>query len=113
MAIELETKAPEKGTYVITATYTDEDGNAVTPNAVTWTLTDKNGVVVNSREDVAISVPGTSNDIVLSGDDLAVDNQGLKRRFLIEGTYDSSLGSDLPLNEEAVFTIDDFVALDS
>ncbi len=69
MPATLTTNAVEKSTYIVTAAFTDEDGDAVTPNAgLVWTLTDMNGVVINSREDVSIS-PDTSVDIVLSGND--------------------------------------------
>ena len=100
---KLSTHAWEEGTYKITATYTDDDDAAVTPNAVTWTLTDNDGTVINEREDVSIETPSTSNDIVLSGADLAMqtgETGTVKRILYIQGDYDSDAGSELPLKGE-------------
>jgi hypothetical protein len=107
----LTTLAPEEGTYVITRTFRDEAGTAVTPNAgLNWTLTDTAGNVVNSRSAVAIT-PASSVNIVLSGDDLALSSTyaGRRRVLIIEGTYNSTFGNNLPLKLECRFDIQDFV----
>lgn len=106
MPTELETKAVEKGTYVISASFTDEDGAAVTPNVgLKWTLTDGRGTVINERQDVPLT-PATSVDILLQGDDLTLaEGEGNERAVTIEGTYNSSLGSNLPLSDEVRFRI--------
>lgn len=104
--------AREESTYAITVAYTDENGDAVTPTAVTWTLMDGAGTVINGRSAVSIATPSTSNTIVLKGDDLAVSDAGqLERVLLIEATYDSSLGSGLPLKKEYRFHVDDLVGV--
>ena len=109
MPTKLTTDAIEEGTYVITAAFTDEDGDAVTPNAgLVWSLTDGQGNVINSRENVAIT-PATSVTIVLTGDDLAIGTNKTHRVLLVEGTYDSTLGSNLPLKDQATFDICDLV----
>ncbi len=113
MAI-LTSLALEESTYVITASFTDEDGAAVVPNTatVTWTLTDLDGTVINLRSAVAVSSASTIT-IVLSGDDLSLlvsDDSGV-RKVLVQAQYDSSIGSDLPLNDEVQFTIDPLVAV--
>jgi len=113
MPVTLTTHAVEKSTFVITAAFTDEDGNTVTPNAVTWTLTTSSGTVINDREDVE-ETPASSIDIALKGDDLALqDGEAVKgvRILTVEATYDSDLGSDLPLKESAQFIIDNLVAV--
>lgn len=105
--------APEKGTYVVTAAFTDETGAAVVPNAgLTWTLTDMQGVVVNSRSAVSIASASSIN-IVLTGSDLELSDTylGNLRAVVIQGTYNSSLGSNLPIKKEVRFVIDDFVAV--
>jgi hypothetical protein len=64
--------------------------------------------VINSRTLVTIAAPASTETIVLSGDDLAVDRAGgdtIKRRLCVIGTYDSDLGTDLPLTREVEFTI--------
>jgi len=111
---KLTTSPWEEGTLKITLSYTDDDGNAVTPNEVFWTLTDKDGTVINEREDVEIETPGTSDDIVIFGDDLALqtgETGSVKRLIYVYGTYDSDAGSDLPLKGECEFFINDLVTV--
>ena len=104
MATTLTTHAVEESTYIITAAFADENGDAVIPSAITWTLTDRSGTVINFRDEVAVAVPAALVNIVLSGDDLA----GIGLRILtVQGIYDSASGSNLPLNDEVIFMIDD------
>src|SRR6056297_2410833 len=95
--------AKELGTYVITASFTDEDGAAVVPNIVVWTLTNGDQKVVNSRASVS-ATPASSITIVLSGDDLSLDD-GEERWIRVNATYDSSNGTDLPLRETEQFLV--------
>jgi hypothetical protein len=114
MPTDLEAVAIEEGTYALTATFTDEDGSEVTPNVITWTLTDLKGNVINARQDVAVGSPASSVTIVLKGDDLSLDTDevGLGQRVLtVEATYDSSLGSNLPLKDVAFFNVVDLKAV--
>ncbi len=101
--------AIEGSSFKVTATFYDESGNAVAPATMTWTLTDEDGSVVNSREDVAVTdVPLTSEmSILLQGDDLVVDgNDPVTRIVTFEGTYDSaSFGNGLPLIDQSEFTL--------
>jgi len=106
---EITAKAAEKGTFVFTAVFTDEDGNSVIPNSITWTLTDIIGTVINSRLNVAVAVPAASIDIVLRGLDLKVVGRNVKRVVTIKAIYNSSYGSNLPLNGEARFDVDDLL----
>ena len=101
----LSLKATNEGTYIITSAFTNEAGTAVTPNTLTWSLTDNEGTIINSRSGVSIAVPSTSNAVVLGALDL--DNaQGNSRVFTIEGTYNSiTYGNNLPLRGQAEFTI--------
>jgi hypothetical protein len=100
--------ATEGGSIVIVAAFTDEDGNSVVPNSVTWTLTDGGGTVINSREDIVVT-PDVSVDIILSGDDLPwsgsypTDDNTLY--MLIQSEYDSTLGSNIPQNQEVEITV--------
>lgn len=108
MTVELQTHATEDSTYVVTAAFTDEDGDDVIPETITWTLTDDDtGAVVNSREDIAVATPAASIDILLQGDDLeplALDRK--KLLLTVTTTYDSSLGSDLPGVFQVWFVVD-------
>jgi hypothetical protein len=115
MGTAITTNAREKGTYVVTLTFTDEDSNSVVPDSIAWTLLNRNsGTVINSREDVAIATPAASVDVVLSGDDLQIltDEEDYGRRvLLVEAVYDSSAGNNLPLKTEAYFQIDDLAGV--
>ena len=110
----LETKAVEESTYAITAAFLDSDGNAVVPNALTWSLSDKDGTIINSREDVAIGTPASSVTVVLSGDDLALsDPDNPVRIFIIQGDYDDpTLGAGLPIQDEARFEIENLTIVE-
>lgn len=100
----------EKGTAKVTVTFTDETGESVAPSAVTWTLTDTKGVVINSRQDVTVTA-GASVSFALYGNDLAITGNDARRVLLIEATYNSDLGSNLPLKAQAVFSIAELVGV--
>lgn len=107
--------AHERGTYVLNIACTD-DGNsnvAIAPTTLTWTLLNKFGDIINSREDVAIDTPTSSEDVVLSGADLALVHgetaDKVIRVFIVEGTYDCDLtGGELPLRAREYFTLENF-----
>lgn len=106
-------EAVEGSTYPVTVSFTDENGDAVVPNAgLAWKLTDQSGTVINSRSAVAVS-PAASVTIVLSGADLAVPaGAGVVRRLLaVSGTYNSDLGSNLAIQEEVEFQVRELRAL--
>jgi hypothetical protein len=98
---ELSTKA-----VVISFSYTNGGASVDTvPKTLTWSLRDLNDAVVNGRENVPISVIGTSISIVLSGEDLNIDGSGELRKLVLRGTYDSELGNDLPFTKEIRFPV--------
>ena len=98
-------ETPNEGsTYVITVNFLDLDGAAFTPKTCAWTLTRKDGTIINARDRVSATVTGTSHDFVLSGADLLFAD-GKDRVFTVEGTYDSTYGNDLPFRDEAKFTV--------
>lgn len=108
--------APEEGTYILTAAFFDADDEAVTPKSAEWTLTDEDGNIKNTREDIEIGSGDldTTVDIVLSGDDLAIgsNEQPPYYRFLtVKAIYDAAEGSDLPLNDQCRFQIGNLVAV--
>jgi len=109
MATILTTLAIEESTYIITAVFTDETDVAVIPNNISWTLTDTQGNVINSRTAVVVAVPASSIDIVLSANDLATSSTNRKRVLTITADYDSDAGTSLPLRAEAIFEIEDLV----
>ena len=109
--IKLTTEPNEKGTAIITLTYTDEDGATVVPETAAWQLMKKDGTIVNNRSFANCTFTGTT--VVLSGDDLQLfASDDKKRIFAIHATYNSDAGSNLPLNDEVQFKIDDLVSQD-
>jgi hypothetical protein len=113
MVETLATHAKEESTYVVVATFKDEDGALVTPQTITWTLTDLHGTIINNRKDVAVASPASAVNIVLSGSDLSTQRASSAERLLaIEATYDSDLGNGLPLCSEVKFIIDGIVGIE-
>ena len=110
MATMLLTVAVEESTYIVVAAYKNEAGTAMTPATATWTLTDIAGTVINSREDVALT-PGTTNTIVLTGDDLAVTATGPTRVVTVKATYNSDYGTGLFLKAAAEFQLEDLLGV--
>ncbi len=108
----LTTVGREKGTYAISSSFTDEDGSAVTPDSLNWSLSTTGGTIINSRTNVSVASPASTTTVVLKGDDLAMqtgESGIVRRRFTWQGTYTSSLGSGLPLKEECEFPLEDLV----
>lgn len=107
MPTTITTQAIERSTFAVTASFTDDAGDAVTPNSgLTWTLTDIVGTVVNSREGVSIA-SSSSVTIALTGADLAISDsfRDNRRLLTIQGTYNSSLGSNLAIVDWVEFSI--------
>jgi len=112
MPLKLSDHATELGTYHVVAAFDDEDGAGIAPATLTWTLTDRDGNIVNSRSAVNVAGPSTSNTITLQGTDLALlGGQTNDRIFTIEWTYDSTYGAGLPGKEQATFIIDPLKAV--
>jgi hypothetical protein len=113
--ITLTDAANEQSTYMVDCVFTDEDGDPVTPNEITWTLTRTSGVVVNSRNAVPVATPASEITIILFGDDLKIfdgDSSPAKRKLLVEALYNSDLGNDLPLRDEATIEITRLVGVE-
>ena len=108
--------ANERSTYPIRCTFTDATGTAVTPEAVTWTLTTEAGAVINGRENQTED-PRPSLDVILSGADLAVsENQASVRRILtIRATYTTRYNEaeyvELPYLEQIGFDVQNLAAI--
>lgn len=60
----------EKGTAIVTLTFTNENGAVVVPISAAWQLMKTDGSIVNGRAFADCSFSGT--EIVLSGNDLAI-----------------------------------------
>ena len=107
MTNRLTLKAIELSTYVVTVLFFDENGQAVIPTSMTWTLADRLGNVVNNRQDVSIFNLSAAVDVVLSGNDLKVlpTTIGETRTLTVKAIYDSGFGTSLPLNDEVEFAV--------
>ena len=113
MPTKLSEKAVEGSTFGIKADFIvklPEGDTPVVPNSpLTWDLRDKDGTIVNSKEDEPLT-PATSVYVILSGNDLALsDNHPVERFVTIKGTFNSILGNDLPLIDEVSFQIKNLV----
>ena len=98
----------EQGTAVVTITPTDEDGEVLTIGQLTnpkWQLMKVDGTIVNNRSFTNGSLSNLT--FVLSGDDLAIDalSDTGERVISFQATYNSTVGSNLPLIGECTFTI--------
>jgi len=99
-AAVLDKQAIQSSTYIVNAAFTDEDGGAVVPDTLTWTLKDAAGTVINGRDAIVIT-PATSVDILLKGDDLAPGTDDVAKLLLTtDATYTSALGSGLPFKAQ-------------
>ena len=113
MPTKLREKAVEGSTFGIRADFVvklPEGDTPVVPNSpLTWSLRDKDGNVINSKQDQPLT-PAASVDIVLSGGDLALlDNHPEERFVTINGTYNSVYGNNLLLVDEVSFQITNLV----
>ena len=107
-----EAFAPEEGTRAFDIVFYDDDDNPVTPKTLTKTLQDLFGTVINSIDKTAVGGLANEMTFVLSGDDLGIPTaSSLGRVFTLLGTYDSGLGSDLPLNLEVFFSVKPMVGV--
>jgi len=115
MPTKLLEKAVEGSTFMIRVEFNESTPAGplpVIPKAgLKWGLREKDGTVVNSRENQVIT-PAATVDITLSGNDLALSGGRPLRRYLtIEGTYDGLAGNDLPIIDEASFQIYNLVGI--
>jgi hypothetical protein len=102
MTTRLSESANEGCTYVVTVSFTDEDGTPVVPTAATWTLSYTNSDDINGRTDVPITPLSTSADIVLTENDMVcrTDLNDDVVVLTVKYTYDSSLGTGLKCVDE-------------
>jgi len=110
MAITLLTaEVPERGTQILTCQFVDEDNTTVVPGTVQTSLTDGSGNVVNSHDEDSATC-ATTITVVYSGNDhdLTVDSDQ-NRIFLIQWTYTSTAGSNLPASAQRRYYIADQV----
>lgn len=79
MSILIE--ADEESTLTLVVKITTALGVAATPTAGFWTLSNRDGDIINSRENVVISPLSEAMTINLAGDDLQIEDQTSKREY--------------------------------
>lgn len=114
--IRIDEVAKEKGTIAFVVSFEDESGDAAAPDTLVWSLTDTDGNVINELDQEVVSSPAASNTVVLSGNDLQIlssesSQTAVVRKFVVEATYDSDIGNDLPVKDVAVFTLENLTKI--
>lgn len=103
MSIQIVQHAVERSSILFVVKFFDLESNAVTPNDdITWSLYRPGGEYINGKESVSVSPPAEKVNIVLSGEDLPNGEVVL----LVECTFNSTLGFNLPLRQEATFRVE-------
>lgn len=100
--------AEEESTYIIKCTFEDENGDPAPLSDMFWDLTSVGGIVINNRLNVEVSSPASPEYVVLQGADLQILNGEEsfgERIFTVRASYNSSLGSGLPLNKFVRFRV--------
>lgn len=100
----------EGSTKTVEISFTDEAGVAMIPDAVTWSLYNGPGSIVNAREDVSIT-PAATVRIVLSGLDHVVTMEHEARNLVVKATYTSSDGASLPLVAGFSYSVTDVTGI--
>jgi hypothetical protein len=108
MPIHIQEKAIEGSSFEASIDWVDENGDAVVPTAMAWTLMDGKGNIINSRDAVSISTPASTEVLLLEGDDLKCsgENSPVRRWIYWNGTYTSTThGAGKPLVDISSFDI--------
>lgn len=103
--IKLNEVAVDESTYLIKVSFYDVNDQPVSPVSVLWSLKDRDGNIINNRDNVSVS-PEPEINILLTGDDIDYADTAF-RRLHIDAVYNSDLGSNLPLRDCCNFNIKD------
>lgn len=102
----IQTRATEGSTLIITCTFVDENGSAITPASnIVWTVRKADGTQVSTG---TVSAAATAY-VVIKGTDLsagATSGDAQTMTLILETTYNGDRGSGLPLVKMAKFSID-------
>ena len=77
MPTQATVQAKQESYIVVQIAFTDEDSAAMTPDSIRWSWMTPAGAIINSRDKTVITAASTIK-IVLSGDDLAMQNSASK-----------------------------------
>ena len=102
--ISVLTQVNQESTLKLQTDITDDAGDAIAPIAFQWTLTDRDGNVINSLLDQS-ETPASTVTIVLAGDDLQIVDETKEREYRLV-TIETDQGDlALPLTIEARFWV--------
>ena len=104
----------ERGTALVRATFTAEDGTTpATPKTLYTQITDISGNVIEGKKQVTVGLASTMY-FLLKGGQIPKPPDGNQHVVLtVEYTYDSARGSDLPGTDEYRIPVNDLVAISS
>jgi len=111
MSENITVEAQEQSTLTLTIKVTDASGDAVTPTAAKYTVTDKDGTVIDDQLDIAITPLGESMTVNLAGDNLEIIDQDNDRELRIF-TVETDRGNvNLPENRAVKFWVNNLKAI--
>jgi hypothetical protein len=94
----------EKSTQTFKVTVTDEFGNAVTPTVATYTLSNRDGDIINNVEDEAIT-PAEEMWVTVAGDDLELESQANEREYRLLTVETDQGNVNKPENLQVAFWV--------
>ncbi len=101
----------EGGSATISGSFYDTDGIKVVPKTALWDLRDRYGNIINSRENVSITL-AEDYSITLSCADLVLTVENQEDIYItIHGTYDSTAGTDLCMTKQGKIIIDEVIGI--
>lgn len=110
MPVTLDDHAKEQGSFLVNHTFLDLSGTAVTPSTITWSLSDRDGNIINSREDESYTPSAENFNVVLEGDDLVLGDPDDNIRIVtINAVFTDPTYGAKPYIEEIRFYIDNLV----
>lgn len=97
------------GTFLVTQSFTDVEGNEIIPDSIVWSLTDSYGSIVNSRENVVVATPAQEITVLLSNLDFNPEEE--KTRIItFEAEYTSvTYGTGLKTSSQYEISISSWV----
>jgi uncharacterized repeat protein (TIGR02543 family) len=87
----------ESSTFAVDIEFTDEAGNAFTPNQINWSLYTEQGSIVNHRADVLVDTPSSSIRLSLSEGDNTTTAWRSEQILVVMARYTNSLGQNILL----------------
>jgi hypothetical protein len=94
----------EESNLPITVTVTDSAGVAATPTAFNWSLSTRDGTIVNSRTNVS-ETPASTVVVTLAADDLQILDQTNDREYRLFTVETDEGDADIPVKMQLEFWV--------